>query len=134
IVYALEMLKKNWVRHRGLALVVVEDAVLSADAKLELASSARIVAFGRELRVEHGNDVRVRWTDDAQAASSTHESLLRLKQSAGVGARERPTIQQVEQVIDELLSRIDRPDGAGRGGHSPVRLVRGSGAWEDRAA
>lgn len=126
IVYALEMLKKNWVRRRGFALIVIEDPALTPDAKIELASSARIVAVGREVRVEYGNDFRVRWTEDAEAVSSTSEWLLRLKKSAGFGARERPTMRQVEELIDELLSRADRD-------HPPVRLVRDPSAWENAA-
>jgi hypothetical protein len=124
VVYALEMLKKNWVRHRGFALVVVEDPALSPEAKLELASSNGIVAVGREVRVEYGNDFRVRWTEDAEAVSSTNDCLLRLKKAAGFGARERPTIRQVEEVIDELLRRVD-------GGRPAVRLPRKASSWED---
>jgi hypothetical protein len=125
IVYALEMLKKGWVRHRGFALVVVEDRALSPEAKLELASSNAIVAVGREARVEYGNDFRVRWTEDAEAVSATNDCLLRLKKAAGFGSRERPTIRQVEEVIDELLRRVD-------GGRPAVRLARNANTWGDR--
>ena len=125
IVYALEMLKKNWVRHRGFALVVVDDRALLPEVKLELASSTSIVAVGREVRVEYGNDFRVRWTEDAEAVSATNDCLLRLKKAAGFGVRERPTIRQVEEVIDELLRRVD-------GGRPAVRLRRNASGWEDR--
>ena len=124
VVYALEMLKKNWVRHRGLALVVVEDPALSAEARLELACSNSIVAVGREVRVEYGNDFRVRWTENAEAVSATNECLFRLKKAAGFGARERPTIRQVEEVIDDLLRRVE-------GGRTAVRLPRNTSSWED---
>jgi hypothetical protein len=134
IMYALEMVKKNWVRHRGLALIVIEDAALRVNAKLELAGSTRIVAVGREVRVEYGNDYRVRWSEDAQAASSTNEALLRLKKSAGFGPRERPTIRQVEQVIDNLLSRADRAHRAGNDSHPPGSFSTGFGRMGDRAA
>ena len=124
VVYALEMLKKNWVRHRGLALVVVEDSALPPEARLELAGSTEIAAVGREVRVEYGNDFRVRWTENAEAVSATNECLFRLKKAAGFGARERPTIRQVEEVIDELLRRVD-------GGRPAVRLPRNTSSWED---
>jgi hypothetical protein len=121
ITYALEMLKKNWVRHRGFALVVVEDRAMGPEAKLELASSTRIQAVGREVRVEYGNDFRVRWTQDAEAVSRANDCLLRLKKAAGFGARERPTIRQVEELIDELLIRVDPP---------AVRLTQNENKWE----
>ena len=127
IVYALEMLKKNWVRHRGFALIAVDDRALSPDARLELASSTRICVVGRETRVECGNDFRIRWTEDADAVSATSDCLLRIKRSAGFGARERPTIRQVEEVIDELLCRVD-----GRG-DVPRRLPNPA-VWEERVS
>jgi hypothetical protein len=125
VVYALEMLKKNWVRHRGFALIAVEDRALGAGAKLELASNASVCVVGREMRVEYGNDFRVRWTEDPEAVSSTNDCLLRLKRTAGFGARERPTIRQVEDLIDALLCRAD-------GQRSPVRLLPNPSTWEDR--
>jgi len=121
-------LKKNWVRHRGLALVVVEEPALSPEARLELASSNRVVAVGREVRVEYGNDFRVRWSDDAETAASTNDCLLRLKKAAGFGARERPTVRQVEEVIDGLLRRVDS-------GRPPaVRIRRNASSWEDQTS
>jgi hypothetical protein len=126
-VYALEMLKKNWVRHRGFALVVVDDAAVPREAKLELASSNSIAAVGREVRIEYGNDFRVHWTEDAEAAAATNESLLRLKKAAGFGTRERPTIRQVEAVIDELLRRVD-------GGRPAVPIMRNANTCEDRTS
>ena len=123
--YALEMLKKNWVRHRGFALIVAEDHALGPEAKLELASRTRIEAVGGELRIECGNDFRVRWTEDAEAVTSTNDCLLRLKKAAGFGARERPTIRRVEEIVDELLYRADRK-GCG------VRLLPNPSTWDER--
>jgi hypothetical protein len=125
IAYTLEMLKKNWVRHRGLALVVVENRELGPEAKMELASSNRIEAIGREVRVEYGNDFRVRWTKDTEAVPATNDWLLRLKKAAGYGARERPTIRQVEEIIDELLRRVDVQ-------RREARVLPNPGMWADR--
>ena len=123
--YALEMLKKNWVRHRGFALIVVDDRVLGPEAKLELASSTRIQTVGREVRIEYGHDFRVRWTEDAEAVSRANDFLLQLKKAAGFGARERPTTRQVEDLIDELLRRVD--DGC-----PALRLAPNANTWESR--
>jgi hypothetical protein len=120
VVYALEMLKKNWVRQRGLALIVVEDRLLGPEVKLELASNTLIGTIGREVRIEYGNDFRVRWTDDAPTISSTNECLLRLKRSAGFGARERPTTRQVEEQIDEVLFGVEK---GGAESQATARLV-----------
>jgi hypothetical protein len=125
VTYALEMLKKNWVRHRGFALIMVEDSALGPQAKLEIASSTCIAAVGREVRVEYGKDFRVRWSEDAQAASATHDTLLRLKKAAGFGARERPTIRQVEQTIDELLGRVE-------GQHCSMRMLPIPSRWTNQ--
>jgi hypothetical protein len=122
IIYALEMLKKNWVRHRGLALVAVEGPAMSPQARIKLASRNSIVAVGHEVRVEYGNDFRVRWTENAEAVSSTNDCLVRLKKAAGFGARERPTIREVEKVIDELLRRVD-------GGRPAVRSSLSTAQW-----
>ena len=124
VVYALESLKKNWVRQRGYILIALDDAALTPDARLELSSNTCVGVVGRETRVEYGNDFRVRWTEDAQAVSATNDLLLRLKKSAGFGARERPTTQQVEQVIDGLLRRVDATRPA-------IRMARDSIAWNE---
>jgi hypothetical protein len=125
IVYALEMLKKNWVRHRGFALIAIDDRALTPDARLELASNSSVCIIGRETRVEYGNDFRVRWTEDAGDVSATNECLQSLKRSAGFGARERPTIRQVEELIDEMLYRAD-------GNRSGVHRLPNRAAWEER--
>jgi hypothetical protein len=123
VVYALETLKKNWVRQRGFILLAIDDSALTLEAKLELSSSACIGVVGRETRIEYGNDFRVRWSDDAHAVSATNECLLRLKNLAGFAARERPTTQQVEQMIDALLVGLDSERTA-------VRAAREFSAWE----
>jgi hypothetical protein len=125
VVYALETLKKNWVRHRGFALILVEDRALSTEARLELASNTSITGIGREVRVEYGNDFRVRWSEDAEAVSATNDCLLRVKRAAGFGARERPTTRQVEDIIDELLHRADVNTAS-------ARLTQNRSTWEDR--
>ena len=123
VIYTLETLKKNWVRHRGLALIAIDDAALTPEAKLELSSSAGIGVVGRETQIKYGNDYRVRWSEDAPAVAATHEWLLRLKKSAGFGARERPTTRQVEQQIDALLTRVSAE-------RAPVRAVDEMSAWD----
>jgi hypothetical protein len=125
IVYALDMLKKNWVRQRSFALIVVEDRMLGPEAKLELASNTSIGVVGRETRVEYGNDFRVRWNEDAEAVSSTNGCLLRLKRTAGFGRASGPTSRQVEEVIDELLLRVD-------GSRSSVRRLPNPATWKER--
>jgi hypothetical protein len=114
VIYMLETLKKTWIRQRGFCLIALDDSALTAEVKLELASNASIGVVGRELRIECGNDFRVRWSADAQAVSATNELLLGLRKSAGFGARERPTTQQVEQLIDGLLRRLDQDRAAVR--------------------
>jgi hypothetical protein len=94
---------------------------------LELASSASVGVLGREMKLEFGNDFRVRWTADAEAVSSMHECLLGVKRAAGFRARERPTVQQVEQVIDELLARVD-------GQRSVAHILPNPSTWEHRVS
>jgi hypothetical protein len=129
IIYALEALKKTWVRQRGLVLIVVDDDALTPEARLELSSNTSIGVVGRETRIEYGNDFRVRWSEDAEAVSVTNECLLRLKKSAGFGARERPTTQQVEQQIDDLLRRLDADRAADR---AAVRVPQNPRIWEEQ--
>jgi hypothetical protein len=108
VIYTLETLKKNWVRQRDLILIVVDDAAITPQARLALASNTSIGVVGQETRIEYGNNFCVRWTDDdAEGTRATHECLLQLKRSAGFGPRERPSVQEVEQLIDGLLQRID---------------------------
>ncbi len=125
VLHALESLKKEWVRHRGFALIAIDDAALTPEAKLELSSNACIGMVGRETQIKYGNDFRVRWSEDGQTVAATSECLLHLKKAAGFGARERPTTRQVEQQIDALLTRV----GARR---PPVRAVQELSAWDGR--
>ena len=127
VVYALEAVKKNWVRQRGLVLIAIPDNALTPEAKVELSSLSCLRVVGRETRIEYGNDFRVRWSENAEAASMTNECLLRLKKLAGFGARERPTTRQVEELIDNLLLQLDDD-------RTPVPASRGSIAWAEQLA
>jgi len=124
VVFALEALKKNWVRQRGLVLIAIPDNALTPEAKVELSSLTCLRVVGRETRIEYGNDFRVRWSESAEAASMTSECLLRLKKLAGFGARERPTTRQVEELIDSLLLQLDDV-------RIPVPASRNSIAWTE---
>jgi hypothetical protein len=114
VIFVLESMKKDWVRDRGLILIVVDDDALTPEVRLELASNTCIGVVGRETRIGYGNDFRVRWSESAEAAGRTHDCLLQLKKSAGFGARERPTRQQAEQLIERWLRRLDAADPEAR--------------------
>jgi hypothetical protein len=108
VLYVLETLKRNWIRRRDFVLIVFDDSVIAPEAKLELSCNSCVGAVGQETRIEYGNDLRVRWKEDGRTAGATYESLLGVKRSAGFGPRERPSVQQGEQLIDDLLRRMDR--------------------------
>jgi hypothetical protein len=106
VVHMLDNVKKEWVRQHGMRIIAVEDPALTPDVKLELASNISLTVVGRETQIRCRRDMRTDWDDDPEAVRFSRDCLIRLKRSAGFGVRERPTVQQVEQLIDQLLRSI----------------------------
>jgi hypothetical protein len=70
---------------------------------LELASNISLTVVGRETQLRFRRDLRADWNSDPEAVRFSRDCLIRLKRLAGFGVRERPSAQQVEQLIDKLL-------------------------------
>jgi hypothetical protein len=107
IVRLLDHLKEEWVRNGDFRFVTVAESVLPPDTKLELAGNISLTTFGREMRLEHRQDLRIYWDHNSRAVDFTRDGLMRLKRCAGLGTRERPSAQDVERTIDNLLLRVD---------------------------
>lgn len=107
VVQLLDNLKMEWVRQRGLRIIAVDDSALTAEVNVELASNFSLNVVGCETQIRFRRDLRADWDDDAQAARSSRESLIRLKRAAGFGVRERPTGHQAERLVDQLLSSVE---------------------------
>ena len=104
--HLLDRLKTDWVRQRGLRIIALDDSALTAEAKVELTSNFSLNVTGFETQIRFHRDLRADWDDNALAAQGSREALIRLKRSAGFAARQRPTSQQTERIIDELLSSV----------------------------
>lgn len=106
IVHLLENLKREWVRNRGLRIVAIDDDLVTPEMELELASTISLSVLGCETRFRCRKDLRIDWDDNPDGVRFSRECLIRLKRSAGYGVRERPSAQQVERLIDELLISV----------------------------
>lgn len=125
VVLMLDNLKNEWVRHRGLRIIAVDDSALSPDVNLELAGNISLSVIGSETQVRCHRDLRIDWDDEPQAVRFCRDCLIRLKRSAGFKLHERPSAQQVEQLTDKLLSSVKADSFVGRSGAGTVsRLTR----------
>jgi hypothetical protein len=107
IILILENLKREWVRQRDLRIIAVEDGMIFPDAQLELSCNISLTVIGRETQIRWNKDLRIYWDDDPQRVQLSRDCLLRLKRSAGFGVRERPSGQQVERLIDNLIAEVE---------------------------
>lgn len=106
-VRVLDHLKHEWVRNRGFRFIAVKESMLTPDMKLEMAGNVSLTTFGRETRVDHRSDLRIYWDHHLPTVDFTRDCLLKLRRTAGLGTRQRPTAQEVERTIDGLLLRMD---------------------------
>ncbi len=111
IVELLLNLKKEWVRKRGMRIIAVDDSMLDPDVRLELSGNIVLSVLGREMQVRFHKDLRIDWDDAPGAVNVSRESLIKLKRAAGFGVRDRPSAEQVEELIDSLLEQVDSQDG-----------------------
>jgi transcriptional regulator with XRE-family HTH domain len=107
VVHILENLKKEWIRRRGMRLIVVADSMLEPDIRLELSGNIVLSVLGREVQIRFHKDLRIDWDDAPNAVNASRESLIKLKRLAGFGVRERPSVEKVEQLVDMLLEQVD---------------------------
>jgi hypothetical protein len=107
VVHILENLKKEWIRSRGMRLIAVDDSMLDPDTRLELSGNIILSVLGCEVQIRFHKDLRIDWDDAPSAVNASRESLIKLKRLAGFGVRERPSAEQVEQLIDMLLEQVD---------------------------
>jgi transcriptional regulator with XRE-family HTH domain len=110
IVELLLNLKKEWVRKRGMRIIAVDDSMLDPDVRLELSGNIMLSVLGREMQVRFHKDLRIDWDDAPGAVNVSRESLIKLKRAAGFGVRDRPSAEQVEELIDTLLEQLDSQD------------------------
>ncbi len=111
IVELLLNLKKEWVRKRGMRIIAVEDSMLDPDVRLELSGNIVLSVLGREMQIRFHKDLRIDWDDAPGAVNVSRESLIKLKRAAGFGVRDRPSAEQVEELVDSLLEQLDSQDG-----------------------
>ena len=110
IVELLQNLKKEWVRKRGMRIIAVDYSMLDPDVRLELCGNLVLSVLGREVQIRFHKDLRIDWDDAPGAVNISRESLIKLKRAAGFGVRDRPSAEQVEELIDTLLRQLDSPD------------------------
>jgi len=110
IVELLLDLKKEWVRKRGMRIIAVDDSMLDPDVRLELSGNIVLSVLGREMQIRFHKDLRIDWDDAPGAVNVSRESLIKLKRAAGFGVRDRPSAEQVEELIDSLLEQVDSQD------------------------
>jgi hypothetical protein len=110
IVELLLNLKKEWVRKRGMRIIAVDDSMLDPDVRLELSGNIVLSVLGREMQIRFHKDLRIDWDDAPGAVNVSRESLIKLKRAAGFGVRDRPSAEQVEELIDSLLEQLDSQD------------------------
>jgi hypothetical protein len=110
VVHILQNLKREWVRERGMRIIALDESMLDPDIRLELSGNFLVSVLGRETQIRFHKDLRIDWDDSPSAVNISRECLLRLKRAAGFGVRERPTAQQVEELIDTLLQHVDTRD------------------------
>ena len=110
IVELLQNLKKEWIRKRGMRIIAVDYSMLDPDVRLELSGNMVLSVLGREVQIRFHKDLRIDWDDAPGAVNISRESLIKLKRAAGFGVRDRPSAEQVEELIDTLLRQLDSPD------------------------
>lgn len=103
----LEHLKVEWIEHRNFRLIAAPDSAWTADLRLEMAGNRSLTAIGREVRIEFRDNCRVHWSEDANSVVLARECLGRLKKSAGMRLRDKPSPRDGALVIDQLLSRLN---------------------------
>jgi hypothetical protein len=64
--------------------------------------------IGHETQIRWNEDLRVYWDDDPQRVQFSRDCLLDLKRLAGFGARQRPSAQEMERLIDDLMAQVNR--------------------------
>jgi len=110
VVHILQNLKREWVRERGMRIIALDESLVGPDVRLELSGNFLLSVLGREIQIRFHRDLRIDWDDTPSAVNTSRECLIKLKRAAGFGVRERPTAQQVENLIDALLKRVDTRD------------------------
>jgi hypothetical protein len=125
VVFILHNLKDEWVRKRGMRIVALADSMLDPDVRLELSGNLLLSVLGREIQIRFHKDLRIDWDDTPSAVNVSRESLIKLKRAAGLGVRERPSVKQVEELIDKLLVQVDSP----RRSASPSPRKQGKSAF-----
>jgi hypothetical protein len=91
-------------------IIPVDDSMLDPDIRLELSGNILLSVLGREMQIRFHKDLRIDWDDAPSAVNISRESLIKLKRAAGFGVRDRPSAEQVEQLIDTLLKQLDSYD------------------------
>jgi hypothetical protein len=107
VVYILNNLKKEWIRKRGMRIIPVGDSILDPDTRLELSGNVMLSVLGREIQIRFHKDLRIDWDDAPNAVNASRECLIKLKRAAGFGVRERPSAEEVEQLVDTLLEQAE---------------------------
>jgi len=130
VVHILQNLKKEWVRERGMRIIALDESMLDPDVRLELSGNFLVSVLGREIQIRFHKDLRIDWDDAPSAVNISRECLIKLKRAAGFAVRERPTAQQVEQLIDTLLEQVDRQDRSSSLS-SPKSARSGFGRFEE---
>jgi hypothetical protein len=107
VVLILKNLKREWIQKRGMRIIAVADSMLDPDMRLELSGNIILSVLGREIQMRFHKDLRIDWDDTPNAVNASRDCLIKLKRAAGFGVRDRPSAEQVEQLVDMLLEQVD---------------------------
>lgn len=110
VMLLLMHLRDECVKHQHFRLAVIEDEAWEKDPALEfdLAATECLAVLADSVRIERAQDMRVRWSDNAEQIDHARLTMERIRSLSGLGIAEEVTKDQTFRLLDGCLRKAER--------------------------